>query len=110
MDSFDVVNLAGDALDEARRRVQEVITGHRGRANDPLYRSRKTLRTGVDLLAVKQQERNASLFANPNSTEVEITWSVYKDIVSSDRTADRNEGKKFLRPAATTRQRICRQS
>ena len=46
MDPFHVVKLAGDALDEVRRRVQQETTGHRGRAKDPLYRARRTLHTG----------------------------------------------------------------
>src|SRR6516165_8624303 len=37
MDPFHVVRLAGNALDECRRRVQQDLHGHRGRRNDPLY-------------------------------------------------------------------------
>ena len=38
MDPFHVVRLAGNALDECRRRVQLTTCGHRGRNSDPLYR------------------------------------------------------------------------
>ena len=55
MDPFHVVRLAGDALDRCRRRIQQIIHGHRGRADDPLYRARRTLHTGVDLLTDRQQ-------------------------------------------------------
>ncbi|GAA1627030.1 hypothetical protein GCM10009700_13500 [Brevibacterium sanguinis] len=72
-----VVKLAGDILDDVRRRVQQETTGHRGRAKDPLYRARRTLHPGVDLLTTKQQERIASLFADASFTEVEVTWAVY---------------------------------
>ena len=54
MDPFHVVRLAGDALDRCRRRVQQTIHGHRGRTDDPLYRARRTLHTGADLLTDKQ--------------------------------------------------------
>ena len=37
MDPFHVVQLAGDALDRTRQRVQQETLGHRGRAKDPLY-------------------------------------------------------------------------
>jgi hypothetical protein len=42
MDPFHVVRLAGDALDQCRRRVQQATVqqatcGHRGRKGDPLY-------------------------------------------------------------------------
>ena len=43
MDPFHVVRSAGDALDRCRRRIQQVIHGHRGRKDDPLYRARRTL-------------------------------------------------------------------
>lgn len=41
MDPFHVVRLAGDALDRCRRRVQQDLHGHRGRAGDPLFRTRR---------------------------------------------------------------------
>ncbi len=41
MDPFHVVRLAGDALDQCRRRVQQDLHGHRGRRDDPLYRARR---------------------------------------------------------------------
>jgi transposase len=37
MDPFHVVKLAGDALDEVRRRVQQETTGHRGRAKTNVF-------------------------------------------------------------------------
>ncbi len=37
LDAFHIVKLAGDALDEVRRRVQQDTTGHRRRKGDPLY-------------------------------------------------------------------------
>ena len=56
MDPFHVVRLAGDALDRCRRRVQQDLHGHRGRKDDPLYRARRTLHTGHDLLTDRQRE------------------------------------------------------
>ena len=64
MDPFHVVRLAGDALDRCRRRVQHDLHGHRGRAKDPLYRARRTLHTGADLLTDRQKTRLETLFAN----------------------------------------------
>ena len=68
MDPFHVVRLAGDALDQCRRRVQE-LHGHRGRAQDPLYRARRTLHTGADLLTSKQQARLEALFTGAGPTK-----------------------------------------
>ena len=42
--AFHIVKLAGDALDEVRRRVQQDTLGHRGRKGDPLYQIRLLLR------------------------------------------------------------------
>ena len=63
MDPFHVVRLAGDALDQCRRRVQQAIHGHRGLKDDPLYAARRTLHTGADLLTDKQKDRLRALFA-----------------------------------------------
>ncbi|MBG6218965.1 transposase [Arthrobacter sp. CAN_A6] len=41
MDPFHVIRLAGDALDNCRRRVQQQTCGHRGRVGDPLYSARR---------------------------------------------------------------------
>jgi transposase len=76
MDPFHVVRLAGDALDECRRRVQQAIHGHRGRKADPLYSARRTLHTGADLLTSKQAQRLADLFAADEHVEVEASWGI----------------------------------
>ncbi len=57
MDPFHVVRLAGDALNDCRRRVQQTTRGRCGRKNDPLHRARRTLHTGADLLTDKQAAR-----------------------------------------------------
>ena len=43
MDPFHVVHLAGNALDECRRRIQQELHHRRGRATDPLYKARRIL-------------------------------------------------------------------
>jgi transposase len=69
MDPFHVVRLAGDALDECRRRVHQQLHGHRGRKDDPLYKARRTL------LTERQHERITALFAVQEHVEVEATWA-----------------------------------
>ena len=76
MDPFHVVRLAGDALDQCRRRVQQATCGHRGRKGDPLYAARRTLHTGSDLLTDKQRQRLTALFADDEHVEVEATWGI----------------------------------
>ena len=89
MDPFHVVRLAGDALDRCRRRVQQELHGHRGLAGDPLYRARRTLHTGEDLLTDRQRERLMVLFADAEHVEVEATWGIYQRMISAYRDPDR---------------------
>ena len=41
LDAFHVTPLGFAAVDDVRRRIQQELTGHRGRAADPLYRIRR---------------------------------------------------------------------
>lgn len=96
MDPFHVVRLAGDALDQCRRRVQQQLHGHRGRAGDPLYSYRRTLHTGIGLLTDRQCDRVHRLFEADDHVEVEVTWAAYQRLVGAYRDTDRARGKQAL--------------
>ncbi|WP_029149397.1 ISL3 family transposase [Microbacterium indicum] len=96
MDPFHVVRLAGDALDQCRRRVQRDTVGHRGRAGDPLYKARRTLHTGADLLTEKQTARLDAVFAIEEHVEVEATWGIYQRIVAAYREPDKKKAKQMM--------------
>jgi transposase len=96
MDPFHVVRLAGDGLDRCRQRVQQTTLGHRGRAGDPLYRARRTLHTGADLLTEKQNARLTAVFAVDKHVEVEATWGIYQRIVAAYREPDKKQGKAMM--------------
>jgi transposase len=96
MDPFHVTRLAGEALDECRRRVQQAIHGHRGRKDDPLYKSRRTLHTGTDLLTDKQADRLRKLFADDRHVEVEATWGIYQRMIAAYRHEDRSRGRELM--------------
>jgi transposase len=96
MDPFHVVRLAGDALDRCRRRVQQHLHGHRGRKDDPLYTSRRTLHTGRDLLTEKQTARLEKLFATDAHVEVEVTWWIYQRMITAYRHPDRSRGRELM--------------
>ncbi|MDT3318146.1 ISL3 family transposase [Microbacterium sp. KSW4-11] len=96
MDPFHVVRLAGDALDQCRRRVQLAIHGHRGHRDDPLYKSRRTLHTGADLLTDKQRDRLRALFVDDTHVEVEATWGIYQRMIDAYRTDDRAHGRELM--------------
>jgi Transposase len=83
LDAFHVVKLAGQALDEVRRRVQQQTLHRRGLKEDPLYKVRRTLLTGDEHLTDRQRERLDKYLPidDPNG-EVEVTWSVYQQVRS----------------------------
>jgi len=96
MDPFHVVRLAGDALDRCRRRIQQIIHGHRGRKDDPLYRARRTLHTGADLLTDKQKDRLLALFAADEHVQVEATWAIYQQMIAAYREPGRTRGRALM--------------
>ena len=75
LDAFHIVKLAGDALDEVRRRVQQDTTGHRGRTGDPLYQIRLLLCASRHRLTPRQKERLREAFtADEAHTGVEVAY------------------------------------
>ncbi|GAA4490416.1 ISL3 family transposase [Microbacterium panaciterrae] len=97
MDPFHVVRLAGDGLDDCRRRVQQHLHGHRGQAGDPLYKARRTLHTGEGLLDDRQAERLMILFTDIDHAPVEATWGIYQRIIAAYRDPDKKKGKTMMR-------------
>ena len=81
LDAFHIVKLAGDALDEVRRRVQQDTTGHRGRKGDPLYQIRLLLRASRDRLTKRQQERLREAFvADEAHIGVEVAYLLTQQV------------------------------
>ena len=96
MDPFHVVALAGNRLDECRRRVQRETTGRRGRKNDPLHRARRTLLTGADLLTDAQAQRLENLFADERNAPVKATRGVHQRLIQAYRAQDPGLGKLLM--------------
>jgi transposase len=75
VDHFHAIRLANVVVDQVRRRVQQVILGHRGRRRDPLYRSRKLLLTAAEQLTQRGRVRlRAGLAAGDPDGEVAAAW------------------------------------
>ena len=96
MDPFHVVHLAGNALDECRKRIQQELHHRRGRATDPLYKARKVLHTRSCLLTARQQHQILDLFSNDEHVALEVTWSVYQNIIDAYRAPDTSAGKALM--------------
>ena len=102
MDPFHVVRLAGDALDECRRRIQQELHHRRGRATDPLYKARRMLHTRSCLLTPRQQHQLLDLFASDYHVALEVTWSVYQNIIDAYRAPDTRVGKAMMEAEINT--------
>ena len=96
MDPFHVVHLAGDALDECRRRIQQELHHRRGRATDPLYKARRVLHTRSCLLTPRQQHQLLNLFSGEEHVALEVTWSVYQSIIDAYRDPNKIRGKALM--------------
>ena len=64
--------------------------------DDPLYRARRTLHTGADLLTDKQHQRIETLFAVEEHVEVEATWGIYQAMIAAYREPDRIQGRQLM--------------
>jgi len=82
-DLFHVVKLANQRLDEVRRRVQNETLGHRGRKDDPLYRSRRLLTRADERLDDHGRSKLLGLLeAGDPRGEVRMAWHA-KEVVRS---------------------------
>jgi len=102
MDPFHVVRLAGDALDECRRRIGQDLHHRRGRATDPLYKARRMLHTRSCLLTPRQQHQILDLFASDCHVALEVTWSAYQNIIDAYRAPDTDVGKALMEAEINT--------
>lgn len=83
LDAFHVVKLAGNVVDEVRRRVQQTTLHRGGHKNDPLYKIRRTLLTGEEHLTDRQRQRLTRwLPAGDPNGEVELAWRIYQSVRS----------------------------
>jgi transposase len=61
-----------------------------------LYRARRTLHTGADLLTDKQQARLEAVFAIEEHVEVEATWGIYQRMITAYRHPNRAQGQALM--------------
>ena len=77
------MKLANTKLDECRRRVQNETMGHRGRKDDPLYRSRRLLTKADERLDDRGRTKLLGLLdAGDPRGEVRAAWHA-KEVVRS---------------------------
>jgi transposase len=80
VDHFHVIRLANAVIDDVRRRVQQTVTGHRGRKADPLYQTRKLLLMACDDLDGRGWSRLAEgLRTGDPDGEVTAAWQLERN-------------------------------
>ncbi len=96
LDAFHVVKLGSTALDEVRRRVRQETLHRRGHKDDPLYRVRRTLMTGVEHLTDRQKTRLQTYLpiGDPNG-EVHPAWQAYQRLRAIHHASSPYVGRRF---------------
>ena len=96
-DPFHVVKLANERVDECRRRVQNDTLGHRGRKDDPLYKSRRLLTKGHERLDERGNDKLMGLLeAGDPHGEVRMTWHAKETLRSFYAIDDPADAEAFL--------------
>jgi transposase len=98
LDAFHVTRLGFAAVDQVRRRIQQELTGHRGRKHDPLYRTRRLLRRGYAHHSPRSWVRLlAGLDAGDTQDEqLAKTWIAAQELRLLFRCADRARAQAHL--------------
>ena len=95
LDAFHVVRLGLQALDEARRRVQQETLGHRGHKGDPLYEVRRLLRRSVETLSDRQRRRLETALQTGDPTfHVTIAWQAAQHLRAVYHAPNADEGRR----------------
>ena len=102
MDPFHVVHLAGNALDECRRRIQQELHHRRGRATSPLCKACRMLHTRSRLLTPRQQHQILDLFSGEEHVALEVTWSANQNIIDAYRSSYARAGKALMQAGINT--------
>lgn len=81
LDAFHVIRLGFAVVDDVRRRVQQELLGHRGRAGDPLYGIRRVLRRAHERLSPHAWDRLlAGLDGGDPDGQVAAAWIAAQDL------------------------------
>jgi transposase len=96
-DHFHLIRLANACVDQVRRRVQRDLTGHRGRAEDPLYRVRRLLVRAADRLTPRQWQRlEAAWVVADLHDEVYLAWATKEALRDVYRSHDPHDARAAL--------------
>jgi hypothetical protein len=82
LDAFHVVRLGFTAVDEVGRRIQQELTGHRGRRDDPLYGIRRQLRRGHEHHSERSRARLLARLDADDTADEQLprTWVATQEL------------------------------
>lgn len=96
-DPFHVIKHANSKVDACRRRIQNDTLGHRGRKDDPLYRSRRLLTKAHERLDDKGNEKLLGfLEAGDPKGEVRMTWHAKETLRGLYQIAEPGKAAEYL--------------
>lgn len=96
-DPFHVIKHANSKVDDCRRRVQNDTLGHRGRIDDPLFRSRRLLTKAHERLDENGNEKLLGfLEAGDSKGEVRMTWNAKETLRGQYQVVDPGEAATYL--------------
>jgi transposase len=98
LDAFHVTRLGFAAVDDVRRRIQQELTGHRGRRHDPLYRIRRVLRRGYEHHSERSWARLLAGLDAGDTTDEQLakTWIAAQELRLLYRCPDRARAEQHL--------------
>ena len=73
-DRFHIERLANQALTDARCRIQQELTGHRGRKHDPLHTARRDLTRAQERPTERGQQRLQAAFDADDTLDLKSAW------------------------------------
>ena len=73
-DRFHIERLANQAVTDTRCRIQQALTGHRGRKGDPLYTARRDLTRASERLTERGRQRLEAAFDADDSLDLKSAW------------------------------------
>lgn len=96
-DPFHVIKHANSKVDQCRRRVQNDTLGHRGRKDDPLFRSRRLLTKAHERLdEIGNEKLLGFLEAGDPGGEVRMTWHAKETLRGLYQVANPCEAAEYL--------------
>ncbi|WP_255429881.1 transposase [Sinomonas cellulolyticus] len=81
VDAFHLVQLANNAVTEARQRLSQEVRGRRGRAVDPGWANRRLLLRGAETFSTRGHKRLRDVFATDDPTgQLQAVWEAKEQL------------------------------